>query len=44
MFPPVNVSVASRIGRDDAWYEVMPLTFGRGRIVLTDGVIVDEFW
>lgn len=26
------------------YYEIMPLTFGRGRIVLTDGSFVDELW
>jgi len=29
----------------DGWrLEVVPLTFGRGRIIHTDGVGVDEFW
>ncbi|MCY3677695.1 MAG: hypothetical protein OXH66_08845 [Gemmatimonadetes bacterium] len=25
-------------------YELMPLTFGRGRIVLTDGSFVEDAW
>ena len=25
-------------------YEIMPLTYGRGRIILTDGAFVDDGW
>lgn len=25
-------------------YEITPLTFGRGRIIHTDGMGVDDFW
>lgn len=29
----------------DGWrYEIMPLTFGRGRIIWTDGLFVEEGW
>lgn len=26
------------------WYEIWPLTFGRARIILTDGYSVDSGW
>ena len=26
------------------YYEIMPTTFGRGRIILTDGRSVERFW
>lgn len=26
------------------WYEIMPLTFDRYRIILTDGNFVDDGW
>ncbi len=29
----------------DGWYlEVLPLTFGRGQIIHTDGERIDAFW
>jgi hypothetical protein len=29
---------------DGRWFEVVPLIFGRARIVLTDGWSVDDSW
>lgn len=26
------------------WYEITPLTYGRARIILTDGTYVDDGW
>ena len=26
------------------WVEIMPLTFGRSRIIVTDGHLVDDGW
>ena len=31
-------------GRMGWWYELMPLTFDRWRIILTDGDFVDDGW
>lgn len=31
-------------GRTDLWAEIVPLTFGRARIVLTDGYFVADNW
>ena len=31
-------------GQEGWWYEIMPLTFDRARIVLTDGTYVDDGW
>ncbi len=29
----------------DGWcYEILPLAFGRGRIVATDGTFINDFW
>lgn len=30
--------------RNGWWAEVMPLTFGRGRIVITDGYGIADSW
>lgn len=30
--------------REGWWWEIAPLTFSRGRVVHTDGEIVDEFY
>lgn len=29
---------------DERWMEIQPLTFGRARIVVTDGIFVDDGW
>lgn len=29
---------------DGRWIEVVPLTFGRARIIVTDGYSVDDGW
>lgn len=30
--------------RKNSWYEIMPLTFGKARIILTDGNFVYDGW
>lgn len=37
-------SVRKDASRRGWYYEIMPLTFDRGRIVLTDGAFVDDSW
>ena len=43
-FPRFPSARRGRGDSDDWHYEVIPLTFGRSRLIWTDGLNVQEFW
>lgn len=45
MFPVSTVDLQVHSATRSGWrYEIMPLTYGRARIILTDGRTVDDGW